>query len=86
MHLVEELALAHNEDIEVREPLDGHETSVAAVKFESLLLLKISRESNVSSFTKKLKARHSFKSSCVQKLTEGSPQLKNRSRSNFVQI
>ena len=58
---MEELALAHNEDIEVCEPLDGHETSVAAVKFESLLLLKISRESNVSSFTKKLKARHSLR-------------------------
>ena len=77
MHWVEEPALAHNEDIEVLEPLDGHETSVAAVKFESLSLLKISRETKVSSFTNKLRARHYFKSSCVQKLTEGRPQLKN---------
>lgn len=65
MHWVEEPALAHNEDIEVLEPLDGHETSVAAVKFESLSLLKISRETKVSSFTNKLRARHYFKSTKI---------------------
>lgn len=63
---MEEQALVHKEHNEVLEPLDGRETSVAAVKFESLLLLKFQEKQMFQALQRnQLIARHHFKSSCL---------------------